>query len=81
MENFLPINAPDFQRVEFNGEPVQTMHDLPKDKREKIYRIEEYVALQYQIIMLEGGDELTAKLEGLFAARQTLIQRALNGEM
>lgn len=30
MENFLPINAPDFHRVEFNGEPVLTTEQLAK---------------------------------------------------
>lgn len=60
---------------------IQTINDLPADKCTKIYLIEQYVAMQHSIIMVECCDEVSKKLAGLFKARKTVIRRILNGEL
>lgn len=53
---------------------------MTEKQRKQIQLLELYVAEQYNLIMVEGGDEIAEKLEGLFAARETALKNILSGK-
>ena len=53
---------------------------MTKEQRDKISRVEQFVAVEYNRLMLEGGDELPDKLAGLFGARDIALREILGDE-